>query len=255
MGDCASRPTKEDLELHHSYQPKKFDKNFHHRPEIPYLKDIVEVKITTAELQERYQNFAKRLQDDMKRINNIKSVEIDTIGHKPAYVAIEIFSAENIFPDTLCIQGARPYVQTQIFPSKTWVKTDPSDPYLPKYNRYFTLETDGPSFESLVFTVLHERRFGGPLEYGKVSLPFADFRDQEVKAGWYDLAGVPPATDKTQGKPRIQLRMQFISNLSGLLSLHQKIAEDTLAEAEKAFRLCQRLLSSIVVPPEGRGAT
>lgn len=251
MGDCASRPTKETIEDHSNYQFHQFDNKFYTRPALPYLKDIVDAPITTAEQQERYQGFRNQLQKDIKEFNKIKGTQPSSAGPSKSYVAVEIGRGVNFYPDTLCIQAARPYVVVKVNPIQTWIQTVVCQPMIPKFNHYSQIDTKGSHFDTVDVTVLMERRIGGPLEYGKIVFSFEQLSDQEVKSGWFDLTGTSPDSEGT--KPKLYLRIQFISNLAALLQSHHETAEVSINEATKALALCNRLLTQVRVGPEGRG--
>jgi hypothetical protein len=251
MGDCTSRPTKEDIEFHQK-PVWRHDTKFYRRPDLPYLKEIVDERIVNADQQERYKKYDQQLQADIKYLNNLKDSKHKHLPKAHPYIAIEVCKAVNLYPDISCLQAARPIVKVTALPVFCWVQTTPGEQMIPSWNQYFEIETENSAFDNLTFTVLMERRIGGLFEYGKVVIPFEQLRDQEVKSGWFDIEGPAAAPE---GKPQLLLKCQFISDLSALLESHRALCEATLAEALKAFSLCKRLLNQVIadVGPEGRG--
>jgi hypothetical protein len=251
MGDCTSRPSKDDIE-YHQRPVWSHDTKFHRRPDLPYLSEIVNERIVNAEQQERYKKYEKQLQLDIKYLNNLKDSKPKRLPKAHPYIAIEVCKGVNLYPGISCLQAARPMVKVTASPVACWVQTTPGEPMIPTWNQYFEIETKSVAFDNLTFIVLMERRIGGLFEYCKVVIPFEQLRDQEVNSGWFDLEG--PA-EAPEGKPQLLLKFQFIRDLPALLESHRQLCDATLAEAYKAFDLCKKLLNQVIadVGPEGRG--
>jgi hypothetical protein len=257
MGDCGSRLTPIQFETHETAYCRKHDHKFHRRPGLSYLKDIVEVNIVNAELAEQYENYCRRLQSDIRYLNSLKDVQpIRPIsGHSGAYLALEVCKGMHFYPQVSCLQASRSVVRACVT-ADTWQHTHSQPNPIPTWNEYFELQTKSPFFESLKLAVSIERRFGKTMEYGTLVIPYEAVRDQEVISGWFDLENAPM---HPEGKPKLFLRMQFITNLTVMLVSHQKICEDTLNQATKAYALCKRLLNQVAMktqppPNEIRGS-
>lgn len=244
MGDCTSRPTEAAIQDFSLTFTHKHDKKFFNKIELPYIKDIVECKISSAEQRDLYRAYATRLQADIQVLNLLKDTQKPQSGPSRAYLALEIVKGVHIYPRSSCIQGARPFVTARVHPAQTIVQTKLRDPILPKFNQYFEIEVNRSSFEFLEVKVFMARRVGEPIEYGKVTLPFDYLQDYEARSEWFDLQG---SLDDIRGKPRLYMRLQFIPNLSAMLSSHLSAIEDLINAATRAFVLCKRQLSNDMI--------
>ncbi|CAG9332280.1 unnamed protein product [Blepharisma stoltei] len=252
MGDCASRPKEEEVNSHIKYKDNKNDKYFIPLVDMPYLKDINNNPITTADEQDQITQYVKLLEIDIKKTEaKIKELRSDPPKNSGSRIVIEIQKGKDIIPDILCFQDAKVYVIVEIQPLKTKFQTKVSKKFIPSWFEVFKANLPLSQAQKIIFTVMLDVKLGSPIEFGKVEIDFKDLQNQDTLVGWYDIK----SNQKREGNPSLLIRAQYIYDDYVFQQNNLKRCEEFVPKARNALNICRYKLEKVeeIIGPEGRG--
>lgn len=252
MGDCASRPKDDEVKSHLKYTDTSNDIFFFPLIDIPYLKEINDNPILTADDQDQTNKHIKSLSLDLQKCEKtLKGLKSESSKNSGSKIVIEIQKGKDIFPDIMCFQDAKIYVDIEIVPTNTKFQSKKSRKIIPYWYQIFQKNISLAQAKKIVFKVMVDLKLGSNEEFGKLEIDFETLKTQDVILGWYDIK----SEEIKEGKPQLLIRMQYIYDELQFQAQNIKRCEEFIPKARRAIRTCQEKLERLdeVIGPEGRG--
>jgi len=239
MGDCTSRVTEDEITSHKNSTNSKHDAEFFYEVNLPYLEEIKEVHIKTADEQDWTKKRITMLQKDISRLQQPPSKQNTGL-------ILEVQKGTNLHSGALCLQDPKTYVEGVVYPSNQKFKTPCAAPVIPSWF-YLYKDPNLKELHKVALEVKVQVKLGKDLSLGKVVIERSALENQKLLEGWFKLE------TKDLGSPSLRLRIQFIKDFSELLKSNSLRAKELLPQAKHALSIAERNLDKCEagIGPEG----
>ncbi|CAG9322792.1 unnamed protein product [Blepharisma stoltei] len=224
MGDCASRPSEKELEMHITCSNPKNDQHFQFVPYTALTEISVQNETNIYVLESKKKQFQrKKLEYQYKHENALQGVpQIPELN-------IEVQKGANFYSDSFCISQGNPYVSVSLEPNGPKIDTYISDRYRPYWYRFIQFKQSLWSYKSVVFKVMMRSSLKGDQVLGTHEVNLKSLEDQNLYEGWYNLSNCTQ-TDKI---PALRLRMQLTKDEKMLWAKLIATCDEKLKRIEK----------------------
>lgn len=219
MGDCASRPSRSEIEEHLNDSNSKNDRFF---KMIPYADDqqrLISLEINQNILEGRKYLFDKKYKEFSK-----KSESISKNSHKVQEFLIEVQKATNINQTGFCFNMGKPFVTVSLEPNGPSESTFPADYFRPKWYKMINFKTL-LNFQSVKFEVNIENS-GKTL--GNFSIKIKDLESQDIISNWFPLG--------SSSESSLKIRIQYIKDEILLYKSLEKRCLNCIDEIDDVIR-------------------
>ncbi|OMJ79972.1 hypothetical protein SteCoe_19890 [Stentor coeruleus] len=226
MGECASRPSSQEIEQHIIEINSKNDMHFRYAPMHTITKDQLLAEKNLHILESKAKLFKKKKQEFISKL--------ESTSHGVAVVPelnIEVQKGVNLIESGLCWAQGKPYVVVSLEPNGPKLETFDSNTYRPYWFKFIQFKQTIP-YAKIVFRVMSRKNYGSDDLIGVYEIKISEISDQMVKEGWFSIE------TEYKNNPAIRVRVQYIYDEKKLL---QSIIDNCGEKIQEIQRVIQRI--------------
>ena len=200
MGECASRPSDQEIQEHMAELNSKNDQFFRYAPFHTVSNDQIITENNLHVLENKRNLFKK------KKIEYVSKLE--STNHGLAVIPelnIEIQKGVNFVESGYCFTQGKPIVVISLEPNGPKLETFESNIFRPYWYKFIQFKQTIP-YTKLLFRVMIKKGYSSDVCLGAYEIKICYISDQMVKEGWFNL----DSSLNNKNPPALRLRVQYI---------------------------------------------
>lgn len=209
MGDCASRPTENEIQHHVKLENSKNNRHFKLIPHSARHSEFILLENNLSKLESRKSIYLKKYFELLKEKHSASP------PNQLKEIIIEVQKGLCLDKPGLCFLQGKPFVAISLEPNGPCYETFPTDLFKPIWYRVFQIKTLIEYTHIRVSVKINE----SSEVVGSILIMLSQLKDQKIRDQWY------PLKNSSSHKPSLKLRIQYIEN-------EEKLYKDLIEQCE-----------------------